>query len=125
MRGLEKSYIKREQTGHRHTSRLYERIGLRANSSKIYFFILNKRIDKVVDLVGRGSVIKGNTLCSYIHKSNFHQLGPLGRVGLVVTKSVCLSVCLSVGLFIVPFPCNFLPWSDWCRVCLVHGLVQS
>ena len=24
----------------------------------------------------------------------FHQLGPLGQVGLVVTKSVCLSVCL-------------------------------
>ena len=33
----------------------------------------------------------------------FHQLGPLGRVGLVVAMSVCLSVCL----FDVPFPCNF------------------
>ena len=33
---------------------------------------------------------------------NFHQLGPLGRVGLVVDTSVCLCVCL-----FVPFPCNF------------------
>ena len=32
----------------------------------------------------------------------FHQLGPLGRVGLVVDMSVCLSVCVSV-----PFPCDF------------------
>ena len=27
---------------------------------------------------------------------NFHQLGPLGRVGLVVAMSVCLCVCVSV-----------------------------
>ena len=49
----------------------------------------------------------------------FHQLGPQGRVGLVVTKSVCLSVCL----FIVPFQCDFLRGRtsaerassvDWC-----------
>ena len=26
---------------------------------------------------------------------DFHQLGPLGRVGLVVAMSVCLSTCLS------------------------------
>ena len=32
----------------------------------------------------------------------FHQLGPLGRVGLAVTESVCLFVCLCV-----PFPCDF------------------
>ena len=35
---------------------------------------------------------------------DFHQLGPeLGRVGLVVDMSVCLSVCVSD----VPFPCDF------------------
>ena len=38
----------------------------------------------------------------------FHQLGPLGRVGLVVTLSMCLSVC--------PLPMPFF--------CVV-GLVQS
>ena len=27
---------------------------------------------------------------------DFHQLGPLGRVGLRVAMSVCVSVCLSV-----------------------------
>ena len=27
---------------------------------------------------------------------NFHQIGPLGRFGLVVAKSVCLFACLSV-----------------------------
>ena len=32
----------------------------------------------------------------------FHQLGPLGQVGLVVAMSVCLSVCpLSVQFFCV------------------------
>ena len=29
-----------------------------------------------------------------------------------------------VSLF-VPFPCHFFAWSDWCRACLVRGLVQS
>jgi hypothetical protein len=33
------------------------------------------------------------TLCTF-----FHQLGPLGQVGLVVVMSVCLSVCLYVVL---------------------------
>ena len=41
--------------------------------------------------------------------ASFHQLGPLGRVGLVVTKSVCLSVYC-------PLPMQFL-----CEV----GRVQS
>ena len=34
----------------------------------------------------------------------------------------------NVRLFIyvfVPFPCNFFAWSDWCRACLVRGLVRS
>ena len=31
-------------------------------------------------------------------KADFHQIGPLGRVGLVVDMSMCLSVCLSVCL---------------------------
>ena len=54
---------------------------------------------------------------------HFHQLGPLGRVVLVVAKSVCLSVCL-----FVPFPCDFFlrGWTcaepassvDWCKSCL-------
>ena len=34
----------------------------------------------------------------------FHQLGPLGPVGLVVTKSVCPGVIPTV---FVPFPCDF------------------
>ena len=34
---------------------------------------------------------------------NFHQLGPLGRVGLVVDMSVCVCVCLSV----CPLPMRF------------------
>ena len=33
---------------------------------------------------------------------DFHQLGPLGQVGLVVAMSVCLFVCFSV-----PFSCKF------------------
>ena len=38
----------------------------------------------------------------------FHQLGPLGRVGLLVEMCVCLCVCvLSVCLSDVPFSCNF------------------
>ena len=82
----------------------------------------------------------------------FHQLGPLGRVGLVVEYSVCLFICVSPfhAIFfeachwssdhmtrsrsligqpsfptIVPFPCDFFAWSDWCRACLVRGLVRS
>ena len=43
--------------------------------------------------------------------SIFHQIGPLGRVGLVVTECVCVSVCLSV----CPLPMQFF--------CVV-GLVQ-
>ena len=30
-----------------------------------------------------------------VHGVRFHQLGPLGRVGLVVAMSVCLFTCLS------------------------------
>ena len=35
--------------------------------------------------------------------ADFHQLGPLGLVGLVVAMSLCVSVCL-----FVPFPWDFL-----------------
>ena len=42
--------------------------------------------------------------------NNFHQLGPLGRVGLVVTKFVCVCV------FVCPLPMQFF--------CVV-GLVRS
>ena len=48
----------------------------------------------------------------------FHQLGPLGRVGLGVAKSVCVFVCLS------PSHGIFFAWSDWCGACLVRGLVR-
>ena len=41
-------------------------------------------------------------------QNKFHQLGPLGRVGLVVAMSVCC-------ILSVPFPCIFFEWSDWCR----------
>ena len=42
---------------------------------------------------------------------HFHQLGPgpLGRVGLVVAMSVCVSVCL----WNVPFQCDFFRASHW------------
>ena len=43
---------------------------------------------------------------------NFHQLGPLGRVGLVVTESVCVCVCVSVCLF-VPSHAIFFEASHW------------
>ena len=33
-------------------------------------------------------------IMNFFHLVTFHQLGPLGRVGLVVTESVCLCVCL-------------------------------
>ena len=36
------------------------------------------------------------------NKFHFHQLSPLGRVGLVVAMCVSLSVCLSVSLFVCP-----------------------
>ena len=43
--------------------------------------------------------------------AEFHQLGPLGQVGLVVAMCVCLFVslflCFYVSLFDVPFSCNF------------------
>ena len=42
-------------------------------------------------------------LKTYLVGVIFHQLGPLGRVGLVVAKSVCLCVCLSV----CPNPLHF------------------
>ena len=48
-------------------------------------------------------------VCACSPRCSFHQLGPLGRVGLVVTKSVCLSVNC-------PLPMRFF--------CVV-GLVQS
>ena len=41
-----------------------------------------------------GSAINGAT------PSSFHQLGPLGRVGLVVAMSLCCRL-------LVPFPCDF------------------
>ena len=53
---------------------------------------------------------------------NFQQLGPLGRVGLVVAMCVCLSVCLFVCLM-SPFHVIFLRGRtgaerassvDWC-----------
>ena len=41
----------------------------------------------------------------------FHQLGPLGRVGLVVAMCVCFFLSLFlyffISLFDVPFSCNF------------------
>ena len=60
--------------------------------------------------------------------TNFHQLGRLGRVGLVVAKSVC--VCVSV----CPLPMRFFflrGWTgaerassvDWCGLC--HALAWS
>ena len=45
----------------------------------------------------------------------FHQLGPLGRVGLVVAMYVFLSVCLSFFLF-VPSTIVFL--KEWSQKCL-------
>ena len=63
--------------------------------------------------------------------TTFHQLGPLGRVGLVVAESVCLSICLSV-----PFQCNFflglslvlrshdqIPASQWSTLLPYHMVV--
>ena len=52
---------------------------------------------------------------------NFHQLGPLGQVCLVVAKSFCVFVCC----VFVPFPCDFLRGRtgaeralsvDWCNI---------
>ena len=48
---------------------------------------------------------------------DFHQLCPLGRIGLVVVICVCFSVCLSVCLSDVPYSCNFL-----CVVWLVQSM---
>ena len=47
----------------------------------------------------------------YTKGINFHQLG---RVGLVVAKSVCLS----------PSHAIFFARVDWCGACLVRGLVR-
>ena len=62
---------------------------------------------------------------------DFHQLGPLGRVGLVVDMSVCVCVCL-----FVPFPCDFfrrlslvlrshdqIPASHWSTLLPYHIVV--
>ena len=58
--------------------------------------------------------------CDFKVSFYFHHLGPLGPVGLVVAKSVCvLLVCV-----FVPFPCFFFGWSDWSGACLVHGLLR-
>ena len=38
---------------------------------------------------------------------------------------VSLLLCFFVSLRDVPFLCNFFAWSDWCRACLVRGLVRS
>ena len=68
---------------------------------------------------------------------HFHQLGPLGRVGLVVTESVCLCVCLCLCLCLFfPFPCNFfrglslvlrshdqIPASHWSTLLPYHTVV--
>ena len=45
------------------------------------------------------------TIFFKVDSSYFHQLGPLGRVGLVVAKSV--------SYLFVPFPCNFFQASHW------------
>ena len=39
----------------------------------------------------------------------------------LVQQSTCVFVCFRL----VPFSCNFFAWSDWCRACLVRGLVRS
>ena len=41
----------------------------------------------------------------FTRRCYFHQLGPLGRVGLVVDMSMCCVLC--VVCLSVPFPCNF------------------
>ena len=46
-----------------------------------------------------------NTIWVYTFLDYFHQLGPLGRVGLVVDMSMCCVLC--VVCLSVPFPCNF------------------
>ena len=59
---------------------------------------------------------------------SFHQLGPLGRVGLVVAMCVCFFVCFYVSLFDVPFSCNFLKvlswkvfsWYLWLLIIIIH-----
>ena len=48
----------------------------------------------------------------YRDECAFHQLGPLGRVGLVVNMYVCLCVCLCVCLM-SPFHAIFSEASDW------------
>ena len=65
---------------------------------------------------------RGRGLPAAVHSAvehcglHFHRINPLGRFGLVVAMSMCLSVCLCV----VPFACIFLcgpgqsvrrPWS--------------
>ena len=49
----------------------------------------------------------------------FHQLGPLGRVGLVVAMCVCIFVCFSDVLFSCDFLCGRTGAErassvDWC-----------
>ena len=39
-------------------------------------------------------------------------------------ESQCVYVSLCVSLF-VPFSCDFFGWTDWCRACLVRGLMRS
>ena len=62
----------------------------------------------------------------------FHQLGPLGRVGLVVTKSVFLYVCVSV----CPLPMRFFcegglvrsvpcPWTGADRASHSRGALKT
>ena len=81
--------------------------GLRLNSSQV----------KVKLIIFPLFLPKGNAILPITPKavSDFHQLGPLGRVGLVVAKSVCL---------FVPFPCDFFAWLEWCGACLVRGLMR-
>ena len=71
------------------------------------------------------------------YAGNFHQLGPLGRVGLVVAMCVCFFPCFFISLFFcfsdVPFSCIFflrpligpqITWPDP-GLSLVHGRGRS
>ena len=52
-----------------------------------------------------------------VHGVRFHQVGPLGRVGLVVAMSVCLFTCLSSShaIFLCgPTGAERASFVDWC-----------
>ena len=102
------------------------------SSSCVYIYQLGKhvvkksRIRKTLNLStdADSSTIAGVFFSPDIY---FCKIGPLGPVGLLVAMCVCLFLCFFVCFFVslcdVPFSCNFFAWSDWCRACLVHGLV--